>query len=502
MPKAEVEAIFRRRATSIMVLGTTSGAGKSLMVAALCRILSDMNIRAIPFKSQNMSLNSCVTEDGDEISRIQELQARAARVSPMGCMNPILLKPMGDDRSQIVAEGRPLRDIDVATYYGEFTLGEGLDIVRRNLEIVRSLGDAVVIEGAGSPAEVNIYDRDISNMRVAAMADAPCVLVVNIEAGGAFAHVVGTLALLPEPDRQRVMGIIINNMRGDPECLSPGIERVEAMTGVPVLGVVPHVELNLPDEDSMGIAARSGDGPYVAVIRLPRISNFTDLDALAMEGASIHFVTSPEELEKADMIVIPGTKNTVADLAWLRITGLAEAIVSLRGRVPILGICGGYQMIGSRVEDPLGLEGTAGDHIGLGLLNAVTRFQKYGKRTVQVTGIHLSTGSPVRGYEIHMADTEIGGHEPLFLLGDGERRHPEGACSEDMVFGTYVHGCLDLPGFRRHLLSLCGKSPAGIAPPVPDEVMETSLDRLAAAVKEALDMERLLDIMGLRTCAG
>ncbi len=496
--KKEVEALHPVSAMPIMILGATSGAGKSLLVAALCRLFSDMGFNVAPFKSQNMSLNSMVTPQGGEISRAQALQAVAARTEPDHHMNPILLKPKKDDVSQVIVEGKPYRDMDVKTYYGEFTLGEGTEIVKRAWEFLKKTRDVVVIEGAGSPAEINILDRDIANMKAAEIAQAPCLLVVNMEWGGAFAYAYGTVDLLPPEKRRMIKGIILNNMHGDASCLDEGIKELESRLGIPVLGVVPHVEHFLPDEDSQDLAKEKGSGELrVGVIMLPRIANFTDLDALALEGVKVVYVKEVRSLEGVDAVIIPGTKNTVADLRWLHEKGLFEAIRSLRGKVPILGICGGYQMLGKEVIDLNGVEGDEGaSWEGLGLLDVTTNFEFYEKRTTQVTGRLADGSGEVRGYEIHMGQSESR-ESPLFYLKENGSEKAEGAVSPDgMVMGSYVHGLFDLPAFRSAFLSkIPHRESRDECPQDYDRSVEEGLDALASVVGSSLDMNRLLTIL-------
>jgi adenosylcobyric acid synthase len=496
--KAEVEAVHPTSALPLMVLGATSGAGKSLITAALCRLFSNMGYNVAPFKSQNMSLNSMVTPAGGEISRAQALQAVAARTEPDSRMNPILLKPKRDDVSQVIVDGKPYRDMDVPTYYGEFTMGEGVEVVERAWDFLRRTRDVVVIEGAGSPAEINIAEREIANMLTAEIARAPCILVVNMEWGGAFAYAYGTIMLLPPEQRRMFKGIVLNNMHGDPSCLKKGIEELEARLGIPVLGVVPHVDHLLPDEDSQDLAKEKGSGDMrVGVIMLPRIANFTDLDALALEGVKVVYVKEPRSLEGVSAVIIPGTKNTVADLKWLREQGLFDAIRALRGKVPILGICGGYQMLGKEVVDLNGVEGDVGAiWEGLGLLDITTRFEEYEKRTVQVTGRLADGSGEVRGYEIHMGMSESR-EAPLFLLDENGKERNEGAISPDgMVMGSYVHGLFDLPAFRRFLLAKMPTSSGAIAVGKDyDRSVDEGLDAVASVVGSCLDMDRLMRIL-------
>ena len=496
--KQDVQARHPVSARPIMVLGTTSGAGKTLIAAALCRIFSDLGFNVAPFKSQNMSLNSMVTPEGAEISRAQALQAAAARTRPDAWMNPILLKPKQDDVSQVIVEGRPYRDMNVPTYYGEFVMTKGVEITRKAWEHLRRTHDIVVIEGAGSPAEINIMDVDIANMGTAEIARAPCILVVNMEWGGGFAYAYGTIMLLPPQRRAMVRGIVLNNMSGDLSCLNEGVRELEDRLGVPVLGILPHIEHTLPDEDSQDLGRkRGGGGIRVGVIHLPRISNFTDLDALALSGAEVIYVREPSELRDVGAIVIPGTKNTVADLVWLRESGLFDAIRGMRGKVPILGICGGYQMLGREVIDLKGIEGDEGAvWEGLGLLDTSTDFDAYEKRTVQVNGRLAAGGGEVRGYEIHMGSSKSR-ETPLFIMLENGGEKEEGALSPDgMVMGSYVHGLFDLPAFRSVFLS---KAVGGVRSGGPetdrDRSVDEGLDALAAAVRSHLDMEKLLKIV-------
>ena len=503
--KEEVERKHPKRARGLMVLGATSGAGKSLMVAALCRIFSNRGYDVSPFKSQNMSLNSMVTPNGEEMARIQVLQAMAARKEPSARMNPILVKPKGGHESQIVVEGRPYRDIGVEEYYRDFTLTDGMEIIRRNHDLLARTNDILVGEGAGSPAEINIYDIEIANMKTAEIMDAACILVVNIEWGGSFAHIYGTLGLLSEEHKAMFKGVIINNMRGNPDILMKGIERIEDLTGVPVLGVVPHIDLYLPDEDSMGLSSkrrREGD-IWIGVVRLPHISNYTDFDALTLEkDVSVIFVESPDQIERLDGIIIPGSKNSVSDLKWMRETGMADSIVSMAGKVPILGICGGFQIMGRTIHDPENIEdGEEMEIEGLGLLDVETRFDSYEKRTVQVRGV-LAGGhaeAEVRGYEIHMGSTDTRGSLPLFEIIEPDGPRPEGVMSKDgKCMGTYVHGLFDLPAFRRFFLGDHSKETGSDVGIDHDELVEKSIDSLATTVEESIDMDLLMSILGLR----
>lgn len=493
--KERLQNKHRRRAKAIMVLGATSGAGKSLMVAALCRAFRNRGLTVAPFKSQNMSLNSMVTDQGEEIARIQDLQARAAGTRPRGELNPILLKPKGGVTSQIVVEGRPYRDTTVQEYYSHFVPEEAPAIIARNLERLMRSNDVVVIEGAGSPAEINLRGRDVANMYVAKLVQADCLLVVNVDWGGSFAYSVGTLALLDDEERKLFKGVIINNM-----CPGGGtigsLETIESRTGVPVVAVMPHLpKLYLPVEDSMDLSLHDGGdgGMTIAVIRLPMISNFTDLDALGLEGnVRVIYASDPSELNDANAVIVPGTKNTISDLRWLRESGMADAILERAGKVPILGICGGYQMLGRRISDVHGLEGGVSAEIdGLGLLDAVTHFDSYDKRTVQVTGRLADGEGAVRGYEIHMGMTERGSGRSLFLM-DPDGREEGMLDMEGKVMGTYLHGVFDLPAFRRFFISMMGAT-SSIAPEALDQdaAVDASLDRLAEMVEKHLDLDAL-----------
>ena len=495
--KVRLETMHRKRAKAIMVLGATSGAGKSLMVAALCRAFRNRGLTVAPFKSQNMSLNSMVTDQGEEIARIQELQARAAGTRPRGDLNPILLKPKGGVVSQIIVEGRPYRDTTVQEYYSNFVPNEAPAIIARTLERLLRSNDVVVIEGAGSPAEINLRGRDVANMYVAKLAHADCLLVVNIDWGGAFAYSVGTLALMDEEERRLFRGVIINNMCGGGGSLGDAIEKVKELTGVPVMAVVPHLpSLYLPVEDSMDLDVPSqGKGEtVVAVVRLPMISNFTDFDALGLEeGVRVVYIHEPFELSGVSAIIIPGTKNSVQDLRWLRDSGMAQAISGKAGKVPILGICGGYQMLGRTIMDVHGLEGDSSSEVeGLGLLDAITHFDSYDKFTVQVDGELAEGGGAVRGYEIHMGRTERGEGSPLFRMAPDGRE--EGLLDrERKVLGTYLHGAFDLPAFRRLFLSLTERTPiVEVRDMDHDAAVEGSLERLASEIEKHLDLDALL----------
>jgi len=483
-----------------MVQGTASGVGKSLLAAALCRMFARAGYRVAPFKAQNMSLNAAVTADGGEIGRAQAVQAAAAGVEPTVDMNPILLKPEADDRSQVVVCGRVMATLDWRGYMG---LAPMLwPVVVDSLERLRDAYDLVVIEGAGSPAEINL-PCDLANMRVAAAAGAPVLLVGDIDRGGMFAALVGTLALLTPADRARVAGLVVNRFRGDPSVLAPGLDLLAARTGVPVLGVVPHLgEAPLPEEDSLALDGATREvvdaRVVVAVPRLPHIANFDDLEPLAAEpGVAVRFVTRAEAIDVADIVVLPGSKTTIADLAWLRERGLDAAIANaaLDGRV-VIGICGGYQMLGERIEDPDHVESNVDVVEGLGLLPAVTTFAR-GKTTRHVRGTVLAggplgeaAGAPVEGYEIHSGRTRAHGGVHVFALDDPTAFD---GTRVDSVLGTYLHGCFGSGALRRAVLtaaaSRCGHAPD---PRWGDDHLGGRYDRLADRVSAALD----LDVLG------
>jgi adenosylcobyric acid synthase len=499
LQQARLRAMQPREARTLMVQGTSSFAGKSFLVMALCRVFARQGYRVAPFKAQNTSLNSYVTPNGEEVARAQALQAFAARIEPEVEMNPILVKPMGDSRAQVVLFGKPYKNLEAMSYYSEFALGEGIKAVKEALNRLKNRYEIIIIEGAGSPAEINLYHQDIANMRVAELADAPVILIADIDKGGVFASVYGTLMLLPEHWRSRVKGVVINKFRGDPEILKPGLKQIEELTGVPVLGVLPYIEdLSLPEEDSVALEKlnRGVGAMQLCVIRLPRISNFTDFDALRYEpGVVVRFVTSPQELRDCDAVIIPGTKNTVADLEWLKRRGFAEVLRKLHGRVPILGICGGYQMLGEKVVDEAGVENfEAGEYAALGLLNMETRFKGMQKRTTRIEGTAREslTGSEVevRGYEIHMGESSHA-HEPMLRFNS----RSEGAFdAEKRVMGTYIHGIFDTPGFRRafikYISSFKGKTTETEGDDV-EKLWDKAIERAADVVEQNLDMRYL-----------
>ncbi len=507
---------------TLMIQGTASDVGKSLLVTALCRILTNDGYRVAPFKSQNMSNNSHVTPDGKEIGRAQAVQADACRIPATTDMNPILLKPTGERRAQVVVHGKPLRDYDAVEYRTNYLPTAG-KFVREALDRLRATHDVVVMEGAGSPAEVNLRDRDIVNMRAAAWGDAPVVLVADIDRGGVFASIVGTMVILRPEERERVKGFIINKFRGDPSLLTDGLTWLENETGKPVLGVVPmlpHVGLEDEDAASLDRKLRSHANPTreldIAVLRLPRVSNFTDVDALAGEpDVSVRYVARVEELGAPDAIVIPGTKNTLLDLAALKDRGFDTAVqryAAAGGRV--VGICGGFQMLGLTLRDPHGVESQEAPTQrmdGLGLLPSDTAFARE-KRTVRVAGTFAgwpgatptAPALPIEGYEIHMGETSFRAPvQALFRFDDGTS---DGAAANDgRVWGTYVHGIFDNDGFRRSWLDML-RADRGLLPLESGyrhrETRETAFDRLAEHVRAHVDMEAIYAMIGIRKGGG
>ena len=496
----------------IMIQGTSSDAGKSFLVTGLCRLLADRGVRVCPFKSQNMSNNSCVTWDGMEVSRAQAVQAEAARLRPETFMNPILLKPRRDTCSEIVLEGRVFEAPADRDYYRTFTMTHGLLAVRRALQHIAGQFDAVVIEGAGSPAEVNLNETEIVNMRIAREADVPVLLVTDVDRGGSLASVVGTLELLGE-DRKRVKGVVFNKFRGDPALFAPAVEWLEVRTGVRVLGVMPWVEgASIAGEDSLGLRwGRGGRGALsIGVVRFPGISNFTDLDPFELEPdvelVGLDADTPERTLHSLDAVLLPGSKNTMRDMAWLERTGLARAVrdLSRAGRC-VFGVCGGYQMLGERLLDPDLKENSEIREIkGLGLLPSVTAFGAGEKRTVRTEGRvrrQLSADEvPVTGYEIHFGVTRPAGGSSCPALLEVAGGGVEGLARPDLsVAGTYLHGIFDADAFRALWLNAVRRSRGLEERAVTDTraMKERAYNALARAAERHLDIGAILRLMGL-----
>ncbi len=518
-----------KTARTIMLQGTASHAGKSLIVAGLARIMAQDGFSVAPFKAQNMSLNSFVSADGGEMGRAQVVQAEAAGVEPLVDMNPVLLKPTTDTGAQVVVKGRPVGTMTARDYH-KYKLGL-LDAVSDSLERLRRDFEVVIIEGAGSPAEINFRGHDIANMTVAEIADAPVCLIGDIERGGVFASLVGTMELLEPEKQERVAGIIINKFRGDRAILEPGIDFLEARCLKPVLGVVPFIDdLRIEEEDSVGLPASegsqvadgqprqwqqalwpsdirdAGDFPErktvkVMIIRLPRMSNFTDFDAIAdCPGFECHYVEQPAALADADLIIIPGTKSTLPDLRFLWSSGLAARIIRLvETGTPIIGICGGFQMLGKRILDPHGLDSGAGTAKALGLLDVETIFEagkstRRTRATVSGATALLPRGTPVSGYEIHMGRTSLGpGAAPLLTTEAGN----DGAVDPNgLVLGTYLHGFFESDAVLSGILSFFG-CPAALPLLDRSALKEHNYDRLARELRLSLDIERVYAIAGL-----
>jgi adenosylcobyric acid synthase len=477
---------------SLFVLGTASHVGKSVTVAAICRCLVNRGIRVAPFKSQNMSLNSYVTPDGGEIGMAQAMQAFAAKVSPQTDMNPVLLKPKGDCTSQIVLFGRPYKDVPITGYYEE--TGQLLGQVVEAFNRLKTTYGHVIVEGAGGAAELNLYDRDIANIRLAQALKIPLILVADIERGGVFAQILGTLDLLPDDVKPLVRGIIINKFRGNIQIFEQGVTMIEERAGIPVLGIVPYFDLPLPSEDSLSISdKKSGESAVrIAIIRLPRISNFTDFELLE-RYAAVEYVPLHAPLDRYDCIIIPGTKNTVGDLQELKKAGLDEEITRARASgVPIIGICGGYQMLGKEIIDA-GFESAEGIYEGLGLLDGTTRFVSYDKHTRQVKRMAhdvppiLSSMGVVEGYEIHMGVTEPGGDQEA-LAGDGR------ASADGLVFGTYMHGLFQNVSAVNALLSYLYAQKKLRFVPI-ETGKKDPYDELAKIFEEHVDMDAILALV-------
>jgi adenosylcobyric acid synthase len=489
---------------AIMVVGTTSHAGKSLLTTAICRILSRRGWRVAPFKGQNMALNSYVTSTGGEIGYAQAVQAWAAGVVPWVEMNPILLKPQGDMTSQVIMKGKPIGRVNANEYYEQY-FDLGWRSIEESLQHLQTEFDLLVCEGAGSPAEINLKHRDLTNMRIAKHLNAATILVVDIERGGAFAHVVGTLELLDPDERALIKGIVINKFRGQISILEPGLKWLEERTGIPVLGVIPYMEQVFPAEDSLDLLERKPDklnsDLNIAVIRLPRISNFTDFDPLESEPTvSVKYLSPKQDLGHPDAVILPGTKTTIPDLMLLQKSGMAEAIQHYAASGgTVLGICGGYQMLGQMIADPEGIEGQAGRYQGLNLLpiKTVITGQKIARQR-QVTSHFPQMGLPVTGFEIHQGRSriEIQGtdNQAFQALFDDINLGLVDNCQS--VWGTYLHGIFDNGPWRRAWLNRLRQQrglkslPTGVSN--YREQRENLLDSLAIEVEKHLDLTAFL----------
>lgn len=482
--------------SGIMIQGTASSAGKSLVAAALCRIFSNEGFKVCPFKSQNMSLNSYVTMEGLEMGRAQVLQAQAARVVPSASMNPILLKPTSDRKSQVIIKGRPYKNMDAVEYF-KFK-GQLRDMIKDIYDELQKECDVVVIEGAGSPAEINLKEMDIVNMGMAEMADVPVILVGDIDKGGVFASIYGTVMLLEEKERQRIKGIVINKFRGDKSILQSGIDMLEDLVKIPVIGVIPYMNIKLDEEDgATNFNSISKGDVDICVIKLPRISNFTDFDSFNFDNdVSVRYITSPQEIGGADIVIIPGSKNTIEDLRWLKRAGFKEALANYEGI--LFGICGGYQIMGQSIIDEEGWEVVKGEtESGLGVFDTVTVF-KGDKVTTNVEG--FAEGKRIYGYEIHSGKTS-GNKKPFvnIQLKEGQAiEYFDGEMIDDKYYGTYIHGIFDSNEFREYILnkirrkkSLNEKSSVDLR-----IKREEELERLAEIVRENINMEHIYKLIG------
>ncbi len=493
----------------IMIQGTASSVGKSILVTALCRIFKQDGYSVCPYKSQNMSLNSYITLDGKEMGRAQVLQAYAAGLEPEVYMNPILLKPTTDKNCQIIFNGEVYGYSNAKEYHNLKVKFK--DDLKSAFEKLENQFDIIVMEGAGSPAEINLRDNDIVNMGMAELIDAPVLLVGDIDKGGVFASLLGTIMLLSDSEKDRVKGTIINKFRGDISLLKPGVDSLEELTHRDCLGVVPYFKLDLEDEDgAVDLNKNITDKIDIAIIRLPHISNFTDFDALSIEpDVSVRYVETVAEFKTPDLVIIPGTKNTLGDLEYLKKSGLYNKIREYEVNGKIIGICGGYQMLGKVLEDPYGVETTLESMEGLDILPIKTVFEEK-KITTRVNGIiakdliNNDTPLSIYGYEIHMGKTT--------LLDDGkslininksnneEANHLDGVVNnKGNVMGTYIHGIFDGVEFRQHIINGLRRD-KGIEEKVSmpyEHLREKELDKLADLVRASIDMNKIYKIMGL-----
>ena len=488
----------------IMIQGTMSNVGKSLLVGGLCRVLTQDGLKVAPFKSQNMALNSFVTEDGLELGRAQAMQAECAKVAPSVNMNPILLKPTNDVGSQVIVNGEVIGNMSAREYFAYKK--QLVPDIMTAFNKLSEWADVIVIEGAGSPAEINLKADDIVNMGMAKLVDAPVLLVGDIDRGGVFAQLLGTLELLEEDERARVKGLIINKFRGDKSLLDSGITMLEERGRVPVIGTIPYANLMIDDEDSLSerlnntIKGTDDEAALVtiAVIRLPSISNFTDIAPFEnIAGVNVHFITNPRDLEAADMVIIPGSKSTLSDMVWLRESGFEPAIKIFSLSKPVVGICGGFQMLGEQIIDEEGVEGELKQVKGLGLIPMHTKMcdQKYRSQTEDcfddMTGVYATlSGEEFIGYEIHNGESQIEG-DFLGLI----ERDMDGKIiliQKDNILGTYVHGIFDNGDLAFRLAgALADKKSGTLTESVADyhSIKEAEYDKLADIIRENLDME-------------
>ena len=499
----------------IMIQGTMSNAGKSFLVAGLCRIMKQDGYRVAPFKSQNMALNSFITEEGLELGRAQVMQAEAAGIKPMVCMNPILLKPTNHTGSQVIVNGEVIGNMSARDYFAYKK--QLIPDIKKAFRKLEEYADIIVIEGAGSPAEINLRENDIVNMGMAEIVDAPVFLVGDIDRGGVFAQLLGTLMLLTEEEKRRVKGLIINKFRGDKSILDPGIVMLEEKGQVPVAGVIPYMELALEDEDSLTerFEQRKESSIDIAVIRYPRISNFTDFNVFEqMKEVSVRYVTSVSELHHPDMVILPGSKNTMGDLKWMRQNGLEAAVKKLAEEIPVWGICGGYQMLGEQITDAEGIE-EGGALRGMELLPVVTKLEKEKVRCQvegklpDIDGIFSNlSGIEYVGYEIHMGRTKhsesvSGSKENSFPNEAEESKNTEkkiiGSGRNKNVYGTYVHGIFDKGGIATVVVQALAKKKGILIEDGAFEdyqsFKEKQYDKLADTLREYLNMEEIYGML-------
>lgn len=478
---------------TLMVQGTTSDAGKSTLVTALCRIFYRRGCAVVPFKPQNMALNSAVTVDGGEIGRAQAVQALAAGLEPHTDMNPVLLKPNSDTGAQVIVHGRAITNMEAAVYHDYKTVA--MAAVMASHQRLLSAYQVVMVEGAGSPAEINLRDRDIANMGFAEAVDCPVILIADIDKGGVFAHLVGTLELLSPSEQARVVGFVINRFRGDIALLKPGLDWLEQRTGKPVLAVLPYLHgFHLEAEDALTTNTRASDEPgqqklVVVVPAMPRISNHTDFDALRLHPqVEFHFVGPDQAIPAADLIILPGSKSVIADLKFLQQQGWPQAIERhLRYGGKLMGICGGYQMLGEKIHDPDGLEGAAESIDGLGWLATETQLYPE-KQLVNRTGVLFDGITPISGYEIHAGITTGAAlNTPaVYFHSDSTAPQPDGAISADhQIFGTYLHGLFDQREALNKLLQWAGLEVAATFD--YQALREREIERLSDAVEQAMD---------------
>lgn len=495
----------------IMVQGTMSGVGKSFLVAGLCRIFKQDGYRVAPFKSQNMALNSYITDEGLEMGRAQVMQAEAAGVKPKVCMNPILLKPTDSIGSQVIVNGEVLGQMSAREYFAYKK--KLIPCIKEAFAELEKTADIIVIEGAGSPAEINLKENDIVNMGMAEIVDAPVLLVGDIDRGGVFAQLLGTIMLLEDDEKERIKGLIINKFRGDKTILDPGIDMLEEKGQIPVAGVLPYMNVKLEDEDSL--SDRFDNKKHgvidIAIVRFPRISNFTDFNVFEQNSSvSVRYVTVPEELEGADMVILPGSKNTIGDFKWMRENGIEAMVKKCAENVPVFGICGGFQMLGKSISDPEHIE-EGGSINGLGLLNIETVLKKEKTRTQktgrinEISGILKDlSGLEFEGYEIHVGETVCGSASDDMMtenadsLCDGTFENSDIICNGN-IYGTYIHGIFDKKEIAETIINTLAEK-KGVK--LSDDTLmdyasfkEKEYDRMADILREHLDMEKIYGML-------